>query len=53
MSTIGQAQIRESPPAKDRRPNHRATPPKWRQGTLVLKFLPMKNRTSSHSIFWF
>jgi len=27
MSTIDQLQVRESPPAKDRRPNHWATPP--------------------------
>jgi len=27
MSTIDQAQIRASPPAEDRRPNHWATPP--------------------------
>jgi len=27
MSTIDQAQIRESPPAKDRRPKHWATSP--------------------------
>jgi len=27
MSTLDQALIMESPPAKDRRPNHRATPP--------------------------
>ena len=31
MSTIDQAQIRESPPAKDRRPNHWATPPAARE----------------------
>jgi len=31
MSTIDQAHIRESPPAKDRRPNHWATTPAIRQ----------------------
>jgi len=30
MSTIDQAHIRESPPARDRRPNHWATPPSWK-----------------------
>jgi len=27
MSTVEHAQIRESPPARDRRPDHWATPP--------------------------
>jgi len=31
MSTIDQAEFRESPPAEDRSPNHWATPPWWKE----------------------
>jgi len=53
MSTIDQAQIRDSPPAKDWRPNHWAAPPTiyvLYAFHLVMPFYPMLSLSPNHSV---
>jgi len=54
MSTIDHAYIRESPPAKDRRSNHWATPPTYYTKVLASKDVPsLKPLRHCYSVFSF